>query len=299
MAQQQAAPAPNKHIPVAVERHVEPWLHFVAGGVGGMAGAIVTSPLDVLRTRQQLSGVNRSAAKLSTLMRLAQPFTQTGQVLKQLYVREGIKGWFAGLGPSLSGIIPARAIQFFAYGNGKRILAQYNNGQETPLVHLTAAAIAGVLTTTATNPIWMVKTRMQLMQGKFANSLECFWAIVRKEGWLGLYKGTSAAYLGVSESAIQWVVYEQMKRMLNDKKPKGGAKSLYDWFEYFGAAASAKLIASVVTYPHEVMRTRLRQPPDAQGNVKYKGLVNSARTMFAEEGVRAFYGGLTTHLLRT
>ncbi|KAJ1924800.1 hypothetical protein EC988_010382, partial [Linderina pennispora] len=145
----------------------------------------------------------------------------------------------------------------------------------------------------------MVKTRMQLQPGQYKNSLECFLGIVRNEGWLGLYKGTSAAYLGVSESAIQWVVYEQIKKTLNDRKPSGGAKTLYDWFEYFGAAASAKLVASVVTYPHEVMRTRLRQPPDAQGKVKYTGLVNSARIIFAEEGMRGFYGGLTTHLLRT
>ncbi|KAJ1932433.1 Pyrimidine nucleotide transporter, mitochondrial, partial [Linderina pennispora] len=155
VTQQAATRTPNKHMPVVVERHVEPWLHFVAGGVGGMAGAIITSPLDVLRTRQQLSGVRRSANNQPVLRRLAQPFMQTGQVLKQLYVREGVKGWFAGLGPALAGIIPARAIQFFAYGNGKRILAQYNNGKETALVHLAAACIAGVATTTATNPIWM------------------------------------------------------------------------------------------------------------------------------------------------
>ncbi|KAJ2823234.1 Pyrimidine nucleotide transporter, mitochondrial, partial [Coemansia furcata] len=77
------------------------------------------------------------------------------------------------------------------------------------------------------------------------------------------------------------------------------AKTAYDWFEYFGAAASAKLLASLVSYPHEVLRTRLRQPPDSNGVVKYTGLVHSARTIYLEEGVRGFYGGLTPHLLRT
>ncbi|KAJ1964327.1 hypothetical protein GGI12_001497 [Dipsacomyces acuminosporus] len=293
----------NKHIPAAVERHAEPWLHFVAGGLGGMAGAVATSPLDVLRTRQQLSGVRRDAriSQANILRRAIQPLIQTGGFLKQLYTREGVRGWFAGLGPSLAGIVPARAIQFFTYGNGKRILAQWNGGRESPLVHLSAATIAGLVTTTATNPIWMVKTRMQLLQGVYNNSFDCLRAIVKKEGFLGLYKGTSAAYLGISEIAIQWVTYEQLKMALRNRQatPTGSAKSIYDWFEYFGAAASAKLCASVITYPHEVLRTRLRQPPDAHGNVKYKGLLNSAKVMYVEEGIRGFYGGLTAHLLRT
>lgn len=32
-----------------VQRKVAGWRHFVAGGVGGMTGAIVTSPFDVVK----------------------------------------------------------------------------------------------------------------------------------------------------------------------------------------------------------------------------------------------------------
>lgn len=34
-----------------VKRKVAGWRHFVAGGVGGMTGAIVTSPFDVVKVR--------------------------------------------------------------------------------------------------------------------------------------------------------------------------------------------------------------------------------------------------------
>ncbi|KAJ2798722.1 Pyrimidine nucleotide transporter, mitochondrial [Coemansia guatemalensis] len=292
----------RKHVPVAVERHVEPWLHFIAGGLGGMAGALATSPLDVLRTRQQLYGIQHTAhyrAPTGVVARALQPLVTTGSILKDLCVREGARGWFAGLGPALVGIVPSRAIQFFTYANGKQVLSQWNGGKESPLIHLSAAAIAAVVTTTATSPIWMVKTRMQVSKGKYHSSISCLRTIIEKEGLFGLYKGTSAAYLGASESAIQWVIYEQLKRALGTRTASPYGKTMSDWFEYFGAAAVSKLLASVITYPHEVLRTRLRQPPDDRGVVKYKGLVNSTKIIFAEEGFRGFYGGLTPHLLRT
>lgn len=64
-----------------------------------------------------------------------------------------------------------------------------------------------------------------------------------------------------------------------------------------GASGSAKAVASLITYPHEVIRTRLRQPA-VEGRQKYTGLVQTLKLVVAEEGVGALYGGLTAHLFR-
>ena len=53
----------------------------------------------------------------------------------------------------------------------------------------------------------------------------------------------------------------------------------------------------MITYPHEVLRTRLRQAP-VNGVQKYNGLINSFKMILREEGVTALYGGMTAHLLR-
>ena len=64
-----------------------------------------------------------------------------------------------------------------------------------------------------------------------------------------------------------------------------------------GASGSAKAVASLITYPHEVIRTRLRQPA-INGIQKYTGLGQTLKLVLAEEGVGALYGGLTAHMFR-
>ena len=66
--------------------------------------------------------------------------------------------------------------------------------------HLLAAFEAGIIMVFLTNPLWLIKTRMQLQPSKGAalptQKLEAYrglWhavrTIVREEGPLGLYKG--------------------------------------------------------------------------------------------------------------
>ncbi|KAG5297927.1 mitochondrial carrier protein [Histoplasma ohiense] len=314
------------------------WAHFVAGGIGGMTAATVTSPLDVLRTRlqsdfyqAQLRALRHAhplpqSTSILTLPRSALlHFTETLQMLRSIHIHEGWRGLFKGLGPNLVGVVPARAISFYAYGNGKRLLNEYfeYDPATSPVgIHLTAAAMAGIATGTATNPIWLVKTRLQLDKAnasnvpgrgrQYKNSWDCIKQTVRHEGIRGLYRGLSASYLGVTESTVQWVMYEQMKRILAAREARLLADpthvpSLVDdvevWVGKLFAAGFAKFFAAAATYPHEVVRTRLRLAPTVsvsggKAQMKYTGLVQCFRLIFKEEGIAGLYGGLTPHLLR-
>ncbi|KAI6023831.1 hypothetical protein PISMIDRAFT_678783 [Pisolithus microcarpus 441] len=305
------------------------WQHFVAGGLGGMCGAIVTSPFDVVKTRLQSSlfqerhvpvgvfGGNGVAAISQRPGGLLWNFVETFHIIRDIYRYESFSALFKGLVPTLVGVVPARSINFFAYGNGKQVIANhFNNGEENSYVHLTAAALAGIATGTATNPIWVVKTRLQLTAerqniGTLTNTkpqagstlgtqrlpgdnYAMIRQIFREEGFRGFYKGLSASYLGVTEGTIQWVLYERLKRLSASTEGRGGVS---EWFGMLGSAGTAKFVASLITYPHEVLRTRLRQPR-VNGVLKYTGLLQTLRTVIAEEGARSLYGGLSAHLLR-
>lgn len=313
-----------------------------------MASATLTAPLDVLKTRlqstyyQQHLAAMRAARGLPPIesMSFARSsllhIRETGEILWQVPKAEGWRALFKGLGPNLVGVVPARAINFYAYGNGKRLISnQFNHGHEAAWVHLCAAATAGVVTGTATNPIWLVKTRLQLDKNlhadgrgrQYKNAFDCTMQTIRKEGITGLYRGLTASYLGVTESTLQWMLYEQMKLALSRRDERVAASgrdpTIWDqtvaWTGKVTAAGSAKFIAAIITYPHEVdhakprratlsksqtanshqvVRTRLRQAPEQNGTVKYTGLAQCFRLIWKEEGMAALYGGLVPHMFR-
>jgi solute carrier family 25 protein 33/36 len=155
------------------------------------------------------------------------------------------------------GVLIARAINIYTYSNTKRLLEQ-NLSERMSLTAITfaSAICAGVVTSTATNPIWVVKTRLQLDKSvtgarRYKNSLDCLVQIWRGEGLKGFSRGLSASYLGVSESTLQWVMYEHLKRVFRteQKVPITYREKLG---QALGAGFFAKLVATVITYPHEV-----------------------------------------------
>ena len=252
--------------------------------LGGMTSSIATAPLDVLKTRLQSdfyqtqlasARASKGLPPLSSLSLPRSALLHIGETFQILFAVRRIEGWrayFKGLGPTLVGVVPARAINFFIYGNGKRVISHYfNDGKESSWVHLCAAANAGVVTGTATCPVWVVKTRMQLDRNhdekvgvysarRYKNALDCTLQTLRHEGIRGLYRGLGASYLGVTESTFQWVLYERMKLALAKREERvrasGRPLNLWDrtieWAGYPGSAGLAKSVAAIVTYPHEV-----------------------------------------------
>ncbi|KAI9038590.1 putative mitochondrial carrier protein (Rim2) [Aspergillus affinis] len=303
-----------------VHKATSPSTHFIAGATGGMVTALLTSPLDVLRTRLQ-SDFYRSQTKSAVApppqTRVSLPrsfllhFRETFDILFTIHRVEGWRSLFRGLGPSLTGVVPATAIKFYAYGNCKRLYpGLLGKDADSTSVHALSAATAGVVTGTATNPIWLVKTRLQLDkshlesggQPRYKSSYDCVKQVVKQEGLRGLYRGLAASYLGVIETTLHLASYERMKVMLaNQNKLQNEKKNneLSQGLILSGAAGLSKLIAVLIAYPHEVLRTRLRQAPMANGHPKYTGVMQCLRLMVKEEGVVALYGGLTAHLIRT
>ena len=143
-------------------------------------------------------------------------------------------------------------------------------------------------------------------------------AVLREDGARGLFRGLSASYLGITENAIQFALYEYIKatymhwranpsqdlwssnrsHWATPNRYSAASREQYTPGVAFCVGASAKLCASLLTYPHEVIRTRLREQR-GYTNLRYRGLVHCFQTIFREEGARGLYGGMSMHLIRT
>ncbi|KAL3861461.1 hypothetical protein ACJMK2_007495 [Sinanodonta woodiana] len=315
-------------------------IHLLAGGIGGTVGAVLTCPLEVVKTRLQSSvasfhqpvylpshravhyvpggpslnwNINCSEHNLHEYHHT----TRTGTLatrsaisvarrqsvglyysLRHIIEVEGVNGLFKGLGPNLVGVAPSRAIYFFCYAGTKQRLNQTWT-PDTPLVHMTSAVTAGITASTLTNPIWFIKTRLQLDMKKdnHLTCRQCIRNIYQNHGLKGFYKGISASYFGVTETVIHFVIYEAVKAQLlanrSDNNGQSVDRQASDFFRYMLAGAISKTTATCIAYPHEVARTRLREE-----GTKYKSFFQTLFLVAKEDGYRGLYRGLGTQLVR-
>ncbi|XP_030319396.1 solute carrier family 25 member 33 [Calypte anna] len=286
-------------------------LHLFAGGCGGTVGAIFTCPLEVIKTRLQSSKlafrtVYYPQVQLGTISGdgMVRPTSVSPglfSVLKSILEKEGPRSLFRGLGPNLVGVAPSRAVYFACYSKAK----EQFNGIFVPnsnIVHICSAGSAAFITNSLMNPIWMVKTRMQLERkvrgSKPMNALQCARYVYQTEGIRGFYRGLTASYAGISETIICFAIYESLKKHLKEVQlspspPNGTERNSTNFLGLMFAAAVSKGCASCIAYPHEVIRTRLREE-----GTKYKAFIQTARLVAREEGYLAFYRGLFAQLIR-
>ncbi|KAK3105353.1 hypothetical protein FSP39_023268 [Pinctada imbricata] len=218
---------------------------------------------------------------------------------RSIIANEGAVGLFKGLGPNLVGVAPSRAIYFFTYANMKMFMNERSTNPDSHVVHSLSAVAAGFVSCTVTNPIWFIKTRLQLDQKK-ENSLtcrQCIQRVYRADGIRGFWKGITASYVGIAETVVHFVIYEYLKAellSLNNLDSNNSSDTKYlDFVKCMFAAACSKTCATLVAYPHEVARTRLREE-----GTKYRNFVQTIRLVYKEEKWKGLYRGITTQLLR-
>lgn len=293
------------------KRESRPISHdLIAGGIGGSVGVMLTCPLDVMQTRlqssafrmQRMTSMNLNLATIGAAPTKPAYFKGLLSYARHIARSEGVQSLFKGLTPTLLAVTPSRAIYFSTYKVVKDYL-NLNQGviaADSSGVYLLAGASAQFVNSTVTNPLWFVKTRLQLdfNHGNQSSLLQTVRLAYKENGLRTFYRGLRASYLGMIEVAIHFASYEEIKRELLRLQGKSSEDS-FIVLEGTIAAGAAKVISTGICYPYEVIRTRLRQQQsNVLGERRYQTCLQTLKTIIREEKFRGLYGGMATSLIR-
>jgi solute carrier family 25 protein 38 len=258
---------------------------FIAGSSAGLVSSLSLQPFEVIKTRMQAHKLNAGPTKGM--------FATAGCVVRN----EGVKGLWAGVTASCVRTAAGAGLYFLLLERVTRELnerfpkieGEKNNptaeGARTFAVGATSRALAATLLC----PITVVKTRMEYaaMSGATYNGVgNALWQIASKEGARGLFSGLGSTLARDAPfSGLNLLMYTKARGVMADLASAQGRELTA--VDTLIAGALAGSIATFVTHPPDVLRTR----------TQLKGATSFAK-IAREEGFRALWVGSIPRIAR-
>ncbi|KAK6461525.1 mitochondrial carrier domain-containing protein [Scheffersomyces coipomensis] len=299
----------------------------LSGASAGFLAGVVVCPLDVVKTRLQAQG---DLVKSDSNYKIK--YKGFVGAFKTILREEGFAGLYRGLVPITVGYLPTWTIYFTVYERAKKFYPQFLqknfNIQQDALAHFCSALTAGLGSSIAVNPIWVVKTRLMIQTGKgqtiydhnekyakenlkrtyYKGTIDAFRKMYKEEGLRVFYSGLVPSIFGLLHVGIHFPVYEELKKILHCdtalSHPHDPAEPNSILWRLIMASSASKMVASTITYPHEILRTRMqiqaiKQEAKNPGIHKKHRMLNSLIKIYQKEGLRGFYAGYAVNLVRT
>ncbi|CAF4540229.1 unnamed protein product [Rotaria sp. Silwood1] len=177
-----------------------------AACLSGSTAAIVSNPVDLCKTKLQTKNSK---------------YTSSFHVIRDVIQQYGIKGLWVGTVPAAFRTAALTATQCVTYDHAKRFWIQITGWGEGIKLHLGASLITGLITTTVTAPLDTIKTNMYAAGSYGVTELTN--KIVNKEGFRGLLRGWTAAYVRLGpQTVVIFLVMERLRQFsakTNDFNP--------------------------------------------------------------------------------
>ena len=292
--------------------------HALSGSIGASLSNVVTYPLDLIITRLQ---IQRQLQKHSAEGKGSEEYKGVDDAARRIYNEEGgIGGFYTGVVQDTVKTIADSFLFFLLYSFLRERRLRRLGGDAkglNALEELGVGFLAGAVTKAATTPIANVVTRKQaaaLMAGPGADgesTQQIIDEIRREKGIPGFWSGYSASLILTLNPSLTFFLFEMLKRVTIPRRRRENPPAAMT----FLLSASSKAMASAVTYPFSLAKSRLQAggkkeakdedasvEKDVPGNrrkeVMRETIVSTLLTIIQREGWQSLYEGLGLEVVK-
>jgi len=282
----------------------------LSASIGGAFSAAALFPLEIIKTKVQSSQceetntdkkqTDHSENDSSSSIRTSSP---TLSLVKSMYEKGGISAFYRGVETSAIQSSVEKALYFFSYTALKQMYALLSSERIGPVSNLALGCVAEWTHLPITLPIDCLTTKICTNTDPNQNAYALLCSLLSDKGLKGMYKGLSAYWVLCFKPAIQYTIFEQVKRIRLAGK-KGKRKQL-SAFEAFLLGMFARCIATVVVFPYirakVMMQTSASHADhdDATGHDKKTNTIpDMLQNIIREEGFKALFKGIGPELTR-
>lgn len=269
----------------------------LSGSAGGAALVLVGHPFDTLKVRMQSDGSR---------------FKGTMDCVRQTYQKEGLNGFYKGIGSPLVGVTIVNAVCFFAYNQGLQLYynvldrsstEEHDRLSTSPFrvaPYIVGGALTGVALSFIESPVELIKAKLQVQYGdastrQYNGSFDCTRKILSQYGMRGIFQGYAATLArNVPANVAYFAFYEWMKKQLSQGAPNGEIAPL----AILAAGGMAGAFYWISSFPIDVIKSRMQTDHLDKAQRSYANMWDCAKKMKAQYGFRSFYWGFAPCLLR-
>nr|VZI01060.1 unnamed protein product [Spirometra erinaceieuropaei] len=267
-------------------------MKFVLGGSAGMIATSTVQPLDLVKTRMQMSGEGGST----------KAYNGTMQFIRGIVRAEGFFKLYAGLSAALLRQATYTTTRLGIYTSLFEHFSSANGGAPPFLAKVGIGMTAGVIGSFVGTPTEVCLIRMTAdgrlpiaERRNYTNVFNALYRIIKEEGLLALWRGAvptmgRAAVVNVA----QLVSYSQFKQMILEHKLMTDGVGVY-----LVSSMCSALITTIASLPVDIAKTRIQNMRTINGKPEYSGMIDVFSRVIRQEGATALWKGFTPYILRT
>ncbi|KAF2139139.1 uncharacterized protein K452DRAFT_255279 [Aplosporella prunicola CBS 121167] len=236
--------------------------HATSGAIGSALAHLAIYPLDLIITRLQVQSQFKSSAEDGD----DDEYADVVDAIKKIYAREGgLTAFYSGVGHDTAKSIADNFLFFLAYNFVREARQRArSDGKALPVLEeIAVGMLAGAFSKFWTTPVQNIVTRKQTASMVAARSKtssvspqlstkDIALQIKDEKGLQGFWTGYSAQLILTINPALTFLLHETLLRTLVPKSRRADPGPRLT----FLVAALSKAIASTITYPVSLAKTR-------------------------------------------